>query len=111
MQVEVNSEGSVTVLKPMGPIILGELEELDNSLSNLSRNWTKRIIINMDNVTFIDSAGLELIDKFRLELDTRGLKLKLGGLNEMSQKIFELTRLSKHFEIFPDTTSAVRSFL
>ncbi len=111
MQVTLSNEGAVTVVKPMGPMIAGELEELDSQLGSLSRNWTKRIVVNMSEVSFVDSAGLELITRYNREFNERGLKLKLNSLNDLTEKIFDITRLSGCFEIFPDTAGALRSFL
>lgn len=111
MQLTENKEGAVIVLEPLGPIIAGELEELDDRLAQLSRTWTKRIVLNFHDVPFIDSAGLEMLTRCRRELDNRGLNLKLSGLNETVSLILDLTRLSGRFETFPDTAAAVRSFL
>ena len=111
MQVATSKEGAVTVLKPTGPITIGELNELEQQLDNSYRNWTKRIVVNLSEVAFIDSGGVEMLLKFQRQLEKRGLKLKLSGLNEITQKIFDLTRLSRSFEIFTDTNGAVRSFL
>jgi len=111
MQVATNKEGAVTVLIPTGPITAGELDVLDQQLDNVYRNWTKRIVVNLSEVPFIDSAGLEMLLRFQRQLEERGLKLKISGLNEITQKIFDLTQLSRSFEIFADTNGAVRSFL
>ena len=111
MQAVVNQEGAASVIKPVGPMVSGELEELENKLQSLLQNWTKRIIINMNDVPLIDSAGLELMMHYQLQLGNHGLKMKLSGLTEMVQRIFDLTKLSGNFEIFPDTASAVRSYL
>ena len=111
MQVVINREGAVTVLKPLGPLVSGELAEMEEALVNLSKNWTRRMVVNLSEATYMDSAGLELISRYQRQLTAHGLKLKLCQLNELTRKIFDLTRLSQRFEIFPDTSTAVRSFL
>jgi len=111
MQITTGTEGAVTVVKPAGPIISGELAELENHLHRLSQSWTKRLVINMSEVSIIDSAGLELLVRCRREMAQRGLQLKLSGLNDITQRIFDITGLTFHFEIFPDTPLAVRNFL
>ena len=111
MQVVVSREGAATILKPLGPLVVGELDEMDQTLNQLGQKWIKRIVINMDNATFIDSAGLQLMKRHQDLLNSHGLKLKLSGLTEIAQKILDLTQLSKCFEIYPDTATAVRSFL
>lgn len=111
MDVNVGIEGAVTVVKPLGPIVAGELDKLADMLSQLGRKWIKRLVIDMSEVTFIDSTGLELILSSRREMTERGLNLKLSGLNDMTQKIFDLTGLSDQFDIFTDTNAAVGSYL
>ena len=111
MQVTVSKEGAVTLVKPVGPIVAGELDELERQINQLSRSWTKRLVIDMGEVVFCDSSGLEMIVKNQREMAERGLKLKLSNLNDMTQEIFDITRLSSRFEIFPDVVTAVRSFL
>jgi len=100
MQVITNSEGSVTILKPLGPLVMGELEEIDQALRKLGQQWTKRMVLNMANSTFIDSAGLELLNRYHFEYGEHGLKLKLSGLNDICNKIFELTKMAGKFEIY-----------
>ncbi|MBN1765016.1 MAG: STAS domain-containing protein [Sedimentisphaerales bacterium] len=111
MQVVINNEGAVTLVKPMGALLSGELEELDKALQGFCQNWTKRIILNLSETNCIDSAGLELIKRHHRQMKDRGLRLKVCSMNKLVGKILDLTRLSRRFEIYPDTTSAVRSFL
>ncbi len=111
MQVVINKEGSVTIVKPMGPIVMEEFDEMDEVLAKLEDKWSKRIVVNMSNVTFLDSAGLEMISRHGRQMINHGLTMKLCNLNETSQTIFDLTRIARQFEIYPDASSAIRSFL
>jgi len=111
MNVIVSNTGAVTLLKPIGPLISGELEDLDTHMSRLAKDWVKRIVLNMAEVTFVDSAALEMICRYHRQFTDRGLKLKISSLNDTTRTALELTRLSRRFEIFPDTASALRSFL
>jgi len=52
-----------------------------------------------------------LLCRIQQQLNEHGLQLKLCGLNEITQKIFDLTGLSRRFEILPETASSLRSFL
>jgi len=111
MQVITNREGSVTIIKPQGPMVLGELEELEEVLREMEQKWVKRIVLNMANTTFVDSAGLELLNRFRSQYGEHGLSLKMSNLNDICRKIFELTRLAGKFEMYCDTATAVKSYL
>lgn len=111
MKVAVANEGAATVVRPEGPLIEAELHELERQLRRLRDSWAKRIVVNMSDVPLIDSAGLELLCAYQQELQEHGLRMKLCGLNDLVQKIFELTRLARQFEVFADSSSAIRSFL
>jgi len=111
MSVTLTREGSVTIVKPMGPIIVGELDELDGELLELFNRWTKRIIMNMHEVAFVDSAGLELLVHHQRKFDSHGLRLVFCHINDTVQKVMDLTRLSLQFEIYPENVNAMRSFL
>ena len=111
MKVITNTEGSVTILKPFGPLLAGELDELDKSLNALAGDLARRIVINMAESGCIDSVGLELISRHHRRFGEHGLCLKLCGLSELVRKIFDLTGLSRRLEIYADTAAAVRSFV
>ena len=111
MKVVTNTEGAVTILKPLGPLLVGELDELDKSLNALAGDWARRIVINMAESGCIDSAGLELVSRHHQRFGEHGLCLKLCGLSELARKIFDLTKLSNRLEIYADTAAAVRSFV
>ena len=111
MRVALSQEGAVTVLRPVGPIVGGELDELDQQMLKLFNNWTKRLVINMTDVPFMDSAGLELLARNHRQYDSHGLIMKLCSLTETTQKILSLTRLLHRFDTYPDASTAIRSFL
>ena len=111
MNVVVSHEGAATIVKPEGPLVEAELHELDCQLRHLVDSWTKRIVVNLAEAALIDSAGLQLFCDYQHELQQHGLKIKLCSMNELVTKIFELTRLARQFEVFPDSAAAVRSFL
>ncbi len=111
MQVNVSREGSVTVLQPIGAAVAAEVDGLDNILTRQQRNWTRRIVLDLSETPFFDSSGLETLCRHQRWFTEHGLELKLAGVTDMSRKILDLTRISKRFQMYPDTSSAVRSFL
>jgi anti-anti-sigma factor len=111
MQVTMSREGSVTIVKPVGPLVAGELDGLERQLQQLLRDWAKRVVLSLSETNLIDSAGLELLCHYHQRLTEQGLRLKLSGVTDTVQKTLDLTRLSRRFEIHSDTAAAVRSFL
>ncbi len=111
MHVIKRKEGTVTMIRPTGPMVCDEMDDLDTILTELIKQWERRVLINMEDVTFIDSAGLELLLSFQDKLRDYGAKLKLSHLNEINQKILEITRLESQFDVYPDALLAMKSFL
>ncbi len=111
MKVSVTREGSVTVVRPIGPLVVGELEDMDQLLLRLFNRWAKRVVVNCSDVAVIDSEGLELLVRHQRQYRSHGLCFKLCHVNETMTKVLDLTRLSGRFEIYPETVHAIRSYL
>lgn len=103
-----------------GKMIIVELKEerLDAHNSNefksqmlsLFEGGKNNMVIDLKGVRFIDSSGLgALVSGFK-NATARNGSLKLCGLQAQVKSMFELTRLHRVFEIFPDAAAAAASF-
>lgn len=70
----------------------------------------KRVIVNLEQVNFIDSSGLSTLVKGLKRCRQNGGELYLCGLQQAVLIIFELTRLDKAFNIYPNEAAAVKAF-
>ena len=61
-------------------------------------------------VTAIDSEGLEALLDVQDKCEDEYGNVKLCGLDETAQKILEITRLDRRFEVFGDLDATVKSF-
>lgn len=66
------------------------------------------VVLNMQNVPFIDSTGLEALLWAQAECEQRLGHLRLCGLDENVKKILYVTRLESQFEAFDAVTDAVK---
>jgi len=103
--------GSVTIVTLRGRIELGEGSALLRStMRDLLGKGRHRILLNLSEVTSIDSAGIaELIGAFA-PLKTKGGELKLLRPTKKVHDMLEVTRLSKVLDIYFDEGEALRSF-
>ena len=84
--------------------------EFKSQMLSLFEGGKNNMVINLKGVRFIDSSGLgALVSGFK-NATARNGSLKLCGLQPQVKSMFELTRLHRVFEIFPDTGAAVASF-
>ncbi|ORJ61532.1 anti-sigma factor antagonist [Geothermobacter hydrogeniphilus] len=84
--------------------------ELKNQMLNLFEEGKNNLVVNLVDVRFVDSSGLgSLVSGFK-NASARNGSLKLCGLQPQVKSMFELTRLHRVFEIFPDSEEALASF-
>lgn len=81
--------------------------ELKQHFLELLEQGEKRIIVQMDQVRFIDSSGLGALLSGHKNAEARSGKLALTGLQPQVYSMFELTRLNRVFEIYADPDEAI----
>jgi anti-sigma B factor antagonist len=92
-------------------VVYGELDVLNSpklheAISDAISEKPSAILVDMANVTFIDSSGLGALVVAHRHLAEAGGELRLVAVTDSSAKIFEMTGLSERFQIFPDVRSA-----
>jgi len=84
----------VSVLALDGRIVLGEESNaLREKIKSLLAEGKKKIVLNMDNVTFIDSAGLGTLVASHHSVKTQGASLRLCHLGSKFQEVLQITKL------------------
>jgi anti-sigma B factor antagonist len=103
--------GNVTILDLNGKITLGDSSGiLRDELNALLAMGRKSIIINMANVSYVDSAGLgELVGKYTTATNNGG-SIKLLHLQGKMKDLLQITKLHTIFPIFENEDEAVKSF-
>ena len=111
MQIEERNVGDVKVLDLKGKITLGEGDELlKDKVNSLVNQGSKKIILNLAEVPYIDSAGLGEIVRTYTTVSRQGGSLKLLGLTKRITDLLSITKLLTVFETFESENDAVRSF-
>jgi anti-sigma B factor antagonist len=103
--------GDVTVVDAAGRITLGEgASAFRNAIRDLVTKGNKKVLLNLGEVSYIDSSGIgELVSGFTTVTNSGG-QLKLVGLSKRVKDLLQITKLYTVFEAFDDETEAVRSF-
>jgi anti-anti-sigma factor len=111
MEIQEQSLGAVTVLKPTGPLTEADAEQFKARTAELVAKNLGRVVIDASAMAFLDSRGIEALADVTDELSQSGRALKLCGANSTVRQVLELTGWSDAFEYFDDVNSGVRSFL
>ncbi|MDA7980202.1 MAG: STAS domain-containing protein [Pirellulales bacterium] len=107
MQLPTEIFGEVVVVH--APDQLGGLE-VDQFVKFMSRIEPKRVVLDLDNVEVIDSAGLTAILDVQDQLRTASGDLRIATNNQWNRKILEITRLSQGLDVFDSVIEAVKSY-
>jgi anti-sigma B factor antagonist len=111
MHIEQRESEGIVILDLKGPFTLGEGDsQLRDRLAALHESGKVNIILNLKEVTNIDSTGLGTLVFGLARLRRAGGKLALLNLNPAHLKLFVLTKLALAFEFFDDDQDAVNSF-
>ena len=113
MSVKLNTRqvGDVTVIDISGRITHGEgSSTLRDVLRELTAKGDQKILLNLGDVSYIDSSGIgELVSGFTT-VANKGGTLKLLNLTKRVKDLLQITKLYTVFDVHEDEAHAVRSF-
>jgi anti-sigma B factor antagonist len=110
LNISTNQIGDVYVVALKGRILLGEES---NSLRERVKSLiceAKKIVLNMANVTYIDSTGLGILVAAHVSAKKQGTALHLSNLGHKFHDLLQLTRLLTVFSVYATEAEAVSSF-
>jgi anti-sigma B factor antagonist len=112
MQIEERTVGDVTVVRLNGQITLNEGSDvlLRDKIRSLLQQGQRRIVIDLGEVTYVDSAGLGQLVQVYATTRKSGGELKLVNLTKRLHDLLVITRLVTVFESFDTEAEALASF-
>ena len=111
MKATIRQVDSVIVIDVSGRITLGEgCAQLRELIRGQLSKGNKQILLNLANVTYIDSSGIgELVSAFTA-VSNQGGQLKLLNLTKKVHDLLQITKLYTVFDIHDDEAKAIASF-
>jgi anti-sigma B factor antagonist len=111
MNIEERKVGDVVVLDLKGKITLGEGDELlKDKVNSLVNQGYSKLLLNLEGVPYIDSAGLGEIVRTYTTVSRQGGSLKLLNLTKRITDLLAITKLLTVFETFDSESDALKSF-
>lgn len=103
--------GDVTMIDAAGRITLGEgSSTFRDTIKDLTGKGQKKILLNLADVSYIDSSGIgELVSGFTT-VSNAGGNLKLLNLTKRIHDLLQITKLYTIFEVFDDEAKGLASF-
>jgi anti-sigma B factor antagonist len=111
MDIAERTVSDVTVLDLKGKMTLGEGDELlKDKINSLLASGKKKLVLNLEGVPYIDSAGLGEIVRTYTTVSRQGGSLKLLNLTKRIEDLLSITKLLTVFETFDTEAEAISSF-
>jgi len=99
MQIDVSPMQGATMLKPYGDVDMSVARELQGALHQALRQKPDRLIVNLEEVAYMDSSGVATLVE-AMQIARKGkTNVVLCNLQERVRSIFEIARLDRVFKI------------
>jgi anti-sigma B factor antagonist len=111
MKVATRQVDGIVILDLSGRITLGEGSvTLRDAVHDLLGKGSKKILLNLENINYIDSSGIgEMVSAFT-SVRNAGGELKLLNLTKKVHDLLQITKLYTVFDIWDSETSAISAF-
>ena len=111
MEIAERTVSDITVLDLKGKMTLGEGDELlKDKINSLLSQGKKKLVLNLEGVPYIDSAGLGEIVRTFTTVSRQGGSLKLLNLTKRIEDLLSITKLLTVFETFDSEAEAIQSY-
>jgi anti-sigma B factor antagonist len=122
MAIEIKEKElqGIIILEPVGRLVLGQ-ESMDfrgkikevlekSDWIKEKWGWNTRMVLDLGNLAFVDSAGLGALIAARVSAGKCGAGMKLANLTRKMRDILAITKLATIFEVYDSVEAAVGSY-
>lgn len=113
MEIHERTAGAVTVLAPVGRLVLTEAQPdaaLRDTVIRMMLQGRRHFLLDLAQISQIDTSGLTLLVGAHLAVVKRGGHIKLLNPTKRIREIFRVTKLNTFFEVFDTESEAMGSF-
>lgn len=110
MDISSRAKGEVVILDISGEIDLYNAPEIKDIINKLIEQKKYNVVINLKDVTYIDSSGIGALISSLSNLKKYQGGLKIINVFASVRKVFELTKLTSFFDIYDNEDDSVNAF-
>ena len=111
MEIAERATGDVIILDLKGKLTIGEGDELlKDKINSLIQQGHRKLLLNLEGVPYVDSAGLGEIVRTYTTVSRQGGNLKLLNLTKRIEDLLAITKLLTVFDTYESEPEAVESF-
>ena len=111
IEIQQRDREGITIQDLKGRLTVGdEVSRFRDQLQKLINSGDRNIVLQMEDVDYIDSTGLGALVMAYTSMQKAGGKIKLLNLSRRGIELLVMTKLTTIFEVFDDEQSAINSF-
>jgi anti-sigma B factor antagonist len=111
MEIEAHNHRHIQVLKPQAQALDASNSAVFKEIVRARLSANAAILLNLENVNFMDSSGLGALVWLLREVETQHGQVKLCSVNKPVQLLLEMVRMHRVFEIEPSVEQAVAGWV
>ena len=110
MDISSEIKDSITVVRLEGNLDTNTSVEAQDTLNQLMDDGAAKILIDFEKVDFVSSAGLRILLASAKRLSSSGGGLRITGLNDVVNEVFEISGFSTILDVFASEEEALQGF-
>jgi anti-sigma B factor antagonist len=110
LRMRVRTQGEVTIVEVGGEIDLHSAPQLRAELLKAAETVKPRVVIDLSEVTFIDSTGIGVLVGALKRAREKGGALNFCGIQSRVKRVFEITGLMRALPLFDSRELALKDF-
>jgi anti-sigma B factor antagonist len=111
LRMDTKESNGVTVLTLAGRVTLGdESNQMRNKIKEILDQGKKKLVLDLGDVSYIDSAGLGTLVAAYTSARNRGADIKLANVAEKFDELLNITKLVTVFSVYKSVDGAIKSF-
>jgi len=110
MNVTIKKEGDISILSFVGSLDTNTSKKAENEINGLLEEGNVKLLIDLINLDYISSSGLRILLSTSKKLKTLKGEMRIYGLNETVNEVFEISGFTMIFNVFKTLEEAKTEF-
>ena len=111
MEVETRKYRDIVVIDVKSDMDLYNVHELKEMVKKMIRMNVRKFILNLEDVSYIDSSGIGALIQIFTQTKKEGLQLKISNVHGSVAKVIKLTKLMEFLPIVDNITDAINQLI
>jgi anti-sigma B factor antagonist len=110
MNITITKEGDISILSLTGSLDTNTSKGAENEMNKLIEEGRTKLLIDLSNLDYISSSGLRILLSTSKKLKPIGGEMRISGLNETVNEVFEISGFTMIFNVFKTLEEAKTNF-